>query len=314
MFNLASEHSDVGSYAAGISVCQQLLVSVHLNAPTSTDTVDTLISTVTLHDTRIRLDLPVPLPAIVQATHSLLAALKLKIDPPGYEDALYHVARSLVMQERGRGEAVDYFNFNLVGRGVGRQEGVVEGTWELINEAIGGEKIETVALPVALPVALSVALPDCGGESEVVNVVCVKYGTKYDANYVNQLYEGVRRHLVRKFVFHCFTDDAEGIAEGIVTHELEGFKGRGVAGWWGKVRVFGDRSIVGRCMYIDLDSVITGSLDDILDKCGGKPFVTLGTEGMINERRVGGLNTSFMVWSQGVDDGTNPFYMEGVCR
>ena len=54
-------------------------------------------------------------------------------------------------------------------------------------------------------------------------------------------------------------------------------------------------------MYIDLDTVITGPLDDALaGYCG--TFSTLATDGMLNERRTGGYNSSVMMWD--ADDGS----------
>ena len=38
-------------------------------------------------------------------------------------------------------------------------------------------------------------------------VVCLKYGNKYSAEYVNKLYNGVKRNLTIPFEFVCFTED-----------------------------------------------------------------------------------------------------------
>ncbi len=43
------------------------------------------------------------------------------------------------------------------------------------------------------------------------NVLCIKWGTKYGSEYVNRLYQGVRKHLAQPFRFVCLTDNAEGI-------------------------------------------------------------------------------------------------------
>lgn len=44
-----------------------------------------------------------------------------------------------------------------------------------------------------------------------LEVVCVKYGTKYGADYVNKLFAGVRKNLKISHVFTCFTDNSEGL-------------------------------------------------------------------------------------------------------
>ena len=44
-----------------------------------------------------------------------------------------------------------------------------------------------------------------------VNVLCIKWGTKYGSDYVNRLYRMVGRHLRRPFRFVCLTDEPERI-------------------------------------------------------------------------------------------------------
>ena len=46
-----------------------------------------------------------------------------------------------------------------------------------------------------------------------LNVICMKWGTKYSSEYVNKLYSMVARNLSVPFRFVCFTDDADGIKD-----------------------------------------------------------------------------------------------------
>ena len=48
-----------------------------------------------------------------------------------------------------------------------------------------------------------------------IKVVCVKYGTKYGPEYVNKLYNGVKRNLSLPHEFACFTEDGEGLDQNI---------------------------------------------------------------------------------------------------
>ncbi|MBN8763515.1 MAG: hypothetical protein J0I63_09885, partial [Thiobacillus sp.] len=48
-----------------------------------------------------------------------------------------------------------------------------------------------------------------------VNVLCLKWGTRYGAHYVNRLYRGVGRNLSRPFRFFCCTEDASGLDAGV---------------------------------------------------------------------------------------------------
>ena len=43
------------------------------------------------------------------------------------------------------------------------------------------------------------------------NVICMKWGDKYSADYVNILFNMVSRNLNKPFKFVCFTDDPIGI-------------------------------------------------------------------------------------------------------
>ena len=47
-----------------------------------------------------------------------------------------------------------------------------------------------------------------------VNVLCLKWGDRYPAFYVNRLYAAVKRNLRRPFRFVCVTDDPTGLADG----------------------------------------------------------------------------------------------------
>ena len=47
------------------------------------------------------------------------------------------------------------------------------------------------------------------------NVVCIKWGNKFGADYVNSLYRMVEKNLTIPHRFVCFTDNAEGIDPGV---------------------------------------------------------------------------------------------------
>jgi hypothetical protein len=93
----------------------------------------------------------------------------------------------------------------------------------------------------------------------MIDVVCVKVGTKYGAEYVNRLGAMVGRHLSLDHTFHCVTEDPRGVDANILeVQETE------LPGWWQKLTVFkpdpwGLRNPI---LFFDLDVVILGSLDD----------------------------------------------------
>ena len=58
-----------------------------------------------------------------------------------------------------------------------------------------------------------------------------------------------------------------------------------------------EAGLSGRVLYLDLDTIVAGSLDEIAGYSG--PFAALSVEGMANERRPTGLNSSVMCWEAG---------------
>ena len=102
-----------------------------------------------------------------------------------------------------------------------------------------------------------------------LTVVCLKWGTKYEREYVNNLQAMVRRHLSLPHRFVCFTDDPSGLA--CETLPIPA----GLPTWWGKVAFFG-HPLPGRLLYFDLDTVIVGGIDDFARYdgpfCVIKPF------------------------------------------
>jgi len=92
-------------------------------------------------------------------------------------------------------------------------------------------------------------------------VLCVKWGSRYDAEYVNKLFRGISRHTTKKFAFYCFTEDPTGLHENIQHIDLMA----GWEKWWGKATLFNPMYVAELTgdlnFYIDLDMVITGNLD-----------------------------------------------------
>lgn len=99
----------------------------------------------------------------------------------------------------------------------------------------------------------------------MLNIVCVNAGNYLGrgAEYVNNLFDMVARNLAEGYAgrFLCFTDDPSGLDPHIGFRELP----NGLMGWWNKLYLFspglfedGDR-----VLYFDLDTVITGRLDEI---------------------------------------------------
>ncbi len=89
-------------------------------------------------------------------------------------------------------------------------------------------------------------------------IVCLKYGTKYSATYVNTLFNMCSRHT-SNFKFVCMTDDATDINPEIQIIDLPNC---GITGWWYKLWVFsGEFPLKGTILFLDLDLVIVNNID-----------------------------------------------------
>lgn len=105
-------------------------------------------------------------------------------------------------------------------------------------------------------------------ELPLVNVICMKWGTKYGPEYVNRLYHGVTRHLKRKHRFVCFTDDATGIDAGVEIRPLPSLGlPPGPERGWLKLATFAPTlaDVRGTTLFLDVDVIITDSLDAFFD-------------------------------------------------
>jgi hypothetical protein len=96
-------------------------------------------------------------------------------------------------------------------------------------------------------------------------VVCLKFGTKYGPEYVNNLYNMVQRNLTLDHEFVCFTENADGLDENIRVEPLPEIAGiKGAVGWWWKPMFFNKRlPLKGTILYFDLDVIIFENIDKL---------------------------------------------------
>ena len=105
-----------------------------------------------------------------------------------------------------------------------------------------------------------------------VNIICMKWGDKYDASYVNKLYNMVSRNLSKEFRFICLTDDNSGFLPPVESFDIpklnlpEGIPERGLdkISWFSKHI----SDIKGQCLFFDLDLIIVNSIDELFDLPG----------------------------------------------
>ena len=105
-------------------------------------------------------------------------------------------------------------------------------------------------------------------------ILCMKWGTLYEPEYVNVLFNAARANMTSDFRFVCLTDDATGLVDGIETYPIPdiGLRPQDYRhGAWPKLSVFSENlyGLKGRALFIDLDTVICGSLDHMFDHISG---------------------------------------------
>jgi hypothetical protein len=103
----------------------------------------------------------------------------------------------------------------------------------------------------------------------LLTVCCVQVGNYQGrgADYVNALYRACELYITVPHRFVCVTDDATGLKEGIETLPADD----DAPGWWQKICLFrpGHFAGNGRILFIDLDTIILGNIDDIASYDGG---------------------------------------------
>lgn len=126
----------------------------------------------------------------------------------------------------------------------------------------------------------------------MITVACVFWGNKFSLDYVKNLKAMIGRNTTIKHNFVCFSDR---VIENIETKLLK----PGYTGWWNKLQLFDSRyQIKNRIVYFDLDTLITGNLDWLLQYDG--PFMGIEDLGSSNSHQrhlKGVLQTGVMAFN-----------------
>ena len=94
------------------------------------------------------------------------------------------------------------------------------------------------------------------------NVLCIKWGSKYSADYVNRLHSMVERHLSLSHRFVCLTEDITGLNSEIETRPL---LRTDLKHSYTKFELFEKKlhDITGQILFLDLDVVINNSINEL---------------------------------------------------
>ena len=110
-----------------------------------------------------------------------------------------------------------------------------------------------------------------------INVICVyKKGNGFTRGYIKALKTIFNKLATLPFEFYCFDNGK-------------------YKGWWNKLEIF---TMKGKCLYIDLDTVILSGIDDLIsitENCSEKEFYMLTPFNL--KKRFGSWASGIMAWN-----------------
>lgn len=148
-----------------------------------------------------------------------------------------------------------------------------------------------------------------------VACVWVRGNVPYTAVYVERLASMVGRWLTRSHTFVCLTDQPNDLPAGVTAIPVA--RPRNMAAWWSKVQLFRPGLFdVGRVLYLDLDSIVVGSLDIVADYPAPAAFVPDGGtfQGRGDLKVIKRFNSSVMVFNAGLLADIYTAWSPGVAR
>ena len=133
----------------------------------------------------------------------------------------------------------------------------------------------------------------------MINIICLKWGDKYDHEWVNRLYLMVKNRCSVPFNFYCVTENPHKLHEEVnvialpLQYELETF-------WW-KLWLFSEEfPLKGKNLFFDLDTVIQNDIKDLCEYNPKDKICILEAKWRENIRKLdpdkSATNSSVMLW------------------
>ena len=207
----------------------------------------------------------IKLDSSVVETYGALAAICIKTHKP--TEAVHFCRQGLNIQNTNK-ECL--YNINIALRQIGQIEEAINLSWNALISSTKPMK------PINLPSLHVLNHPSLIQEQQQqqqqqqqqeLTIVCIKWGTKYNAQYVNNLYSALLRNIPEQRTFRllCYTDDTTDVHPAVKCQSFN-TKTTTWQGWWMKAQIFAASTILADwTLYIDLDTVICGSLGFIYD-------------------------------------------------
>lgn len=118
----------------------------------------------------------------------------------------------------------------------------------------------------------------------MINIVCFKWGREFSPDYVNNLYNSIKRNTTVPINFICYTENPMEL-ECETRPFLEP-----LPHWWYIIGLFNPKhGFKDKVVYLDLDTIVTGNIDHIISL--DKSFATIR-----DFYRPNGLQTAYIMW------------------
>lgn len=114
---------------------------------------------------------------------------------------------------------------------------------------------------------------------QIQTVICLKWGHRYGPEYVNKMFRMVSKNTERPLRFVCITDDVNGIEPHIETRPMPAFNLPEAMRFhpFRRMFLFDEKvsDLSGTVLHLDLDLIVTGSIDSLFDYEPNSRFVTI---------------------------------------
>ena len=96
-----------------------------------------------------------------------------------------------------------------------------------------------------------------------MDVICLKWGDKFNHEHVNRLYRMVCKNLDDDFNFICYTENSNNIDSNIIIRPLPDYD---LENWWWKLTLF-EHTTKNITLFLDLDVVIQNNITYLKKFC-----------------------------------------------
>lgn len=146
-----------------------------------------------------------------------------------------------------------------------------------------------------------------------MEIVCLKWGDKFNHEHVNRLYKMVHKNYKEEFTFVCYTENSNYIDKKIEIRNLD--LSDDLEKWWWKLTLF-KKLAVKPTMFLDLDVVIQNDITHYKEYCNKNKIRTIKAYWKPHAKDLPpiapgynmDLNSSVIVWQGDFTKVWNHFY------